>query len=100
MPVTIINDDYPPDAWDLIHEGTAGLLSEMRDLLFHNVAEGEGWDPRVEDGGVVALIEEASDHLNRIESAVKEARRAITEAQRTARLRAARRERSAGSARR
>lgn len=91
MTVEITNDDYRPEDWDTVVFAGGEFMGVLSDIAFHNIAPGEGWDPHAKDGDVTALVGEVRNHLDRMDMAVKAARAEIARAERTARLRAARR---------
>lgn len=97
MAVEITNEDYREQDWDLVLQAGHEVMSVIGDIAFHHIAAGEGWSPWAKRGDTAALAAEVRDHLDRVEEAVKKAKGWLAEAERPARLRAARREQAAQS---
>jgi hypothetical protein len=93
MPVEITNEDYRPEDWDTVVEAGGAFMGALSDIAFHNVAAGDGWSPWAETSDTVGLVAEVRRHVDRMDEAVRQARAGLARAERTARLRAARRQR-------
>lgn len=77
--------------WDRDDIECAGsqLFTELADLMQHNYSAGDGWYPFAED--TPGVLAEIRSHIERIEEALKKARRDVAAVERTARLAAYRR---------
>jgi len=93
MPIT--NDDYRPEDWEHVELAGSQFMATVQDVAFHYLNPGEGWSPWAEDGDTAGLVAEVRAHLYLFEEAAKKARAEIARVERTARLRAGRRERAA-----
>lgn len=84
--------------WDRDEVECAGgeLFGVLADLLHHNYSDGDGWYPRAQD--VPGIIAEVRGHTERIEEALKKARREVAAVERPARLAAYRRAKAQGGA--
>jgi hypothetical protein len=72
----------------------APIFEQVRDLLHHH-SDGEAWAPWPDDD-TAEMAQQAHELIDRMDQAVRQARRHLAEAQRPARLRALRRARAAG----
>jgi hypothetical protein len=86
-------EDFGDWDWDDVLGAGYAVMSVVGDLAFHNMAD-QSWEPWTEYGDTPALIGEVRAHLDRLDEAVKDARRKIATVERPARLRAVRRERN------
>ncbi|MDX3101778.1 hypothetical protein [Nonomuraea angiospora] len=89
----IIRADWGEWDWETITESFYPVMAEIQDIHHHRMA-GTEWTPWAERGDVTALIDECRGILEKLEKPIKEARAAIANIERTARLRAIRRERA------
>jgi hypothetical protein len=84
-------EDFDEADRELTYVAGAHLLSKAHDLVRHH-HDGDGWAPWPQDNAA-ELAKQAHDLIDRMDQAVKEARRLLADAERPARLRAMRRER-------
>lgn len=89
--VEILREDYADWDWETVELAGAALFSDMHDLLFHTYNASDGWMPFAEPGDMAALITETRGHIDRLEEAIKKARKDIADVERNARLAAMRR---------
>jgi hypothetical protein len=93
MTVKLLPEDFGYWDWDDVLIAGHKAMNVVGDLAFHNMAD-QSWDPWTEYGDTPELIGEVRAHLDRLEEAVKDARRRIAAVERPARLRAVRREKA------
>ncbi len=90
--VALRHDDFDDADHDLVFLAGAHLLAEAKDLVFHH-HDGDAWAP-AQEHDTAAMAREARELLERMATAVTEARRDLADAERRARLRAIRRQRT------
>jgi hypothetical protein len=93
-PVALHHDDFDDGGRDLVWMAGAHLIGEARDLLHHH-SDGTSWAPWPEDD-TAEMAQQARELIDRMDQAVKQARRHLAQAERPARLRARHRARAAG----
>ncbi len=84
------DEDFDEADRELTYLAGAHLLSNAYDLVRHH-HDGDGWAPWPEDDAA-EVTRQAHDVIDRMDQAVKEARRLLADAERPARLRAIRRQ--------
>jgi hypothetical protein len=92
-PVALHHDDFDDIGRDLIWMAGAHLVGEAHDLVHHH-HDGISWAPWPQDD-TAELARQARDLIDRMDQAVKKARRHLAQAERPARLRALHRARAA-----
>jgi hypothetical protein len=95
-PVELHDDDFSDSDREFVWMAGAHVISEARDLLHHH-SDGESWAPWPDDD-TAQMAQQAREVIDRMDQAVRQARRHLAEAERPARLRALRRARAAGRA--
>jgi hypothetical protein len=93
-PVELHHDDFDDDDRELVWMTTSPIFEQVRDLLHHH-SDGEAWAPWPEDD-TAEVARQAHEVIDRMDQAVRQARRHLVQAERPARLRALRRVRAAG----
>jgi hypothetical protein len=88
-PVELHHDDFDDGGRELVWMAGAHVIAEARDLLHHH-SDGDGWAPWPEDD-TAEMARQAHELIDRMDQAVKQARRHLAQAERPARLRALRR---------
>jgi hypothetical protein len=93
-PVELHHDDFDEWGRELVWMAGEHLISQARDLVHHH-SDGDGWAPWPRDD-TAEVARQARELIDRVDQAVKKARRHLAQAERPARLRALRRARAAG----
>jgi len=93
-PVELHHDDFDEWGRDLVWMAGEHIISQARDALHHH-SDGEGWAPWPQDD-TAEVARQARELIERMDQAVRHARRHLAEAERPARLRALHRARTAG----
>jgi hypothetical protein len=93
-PVELRDEDFNDADRAFVWMAGAHVIAEARDLLHHH-SDGESWAPWPEDD-TAAMAQQARELIDRMDQAVRQARRHLAEAKRPARLRAVHRARGAG----
>jgi hypothetical protein len=93
-PVELHHDDFDEWGRELVWMAGAHLVGEAHDLVFHH-HDGTSWAPWPEDNAA-QIAQQARELIERMDQAVRQARRHLAQAERPARLRALRRIRTAG----
>ena len=86
------DEDFEEADRELTYVAGAYLLGQAHDLVRHHHHDGDGWAPWPENDAA-EVAKQAHDLIDRMDRAVKEARRLLADAERPARLRALNRER-------
>jgi hypothetical protein len=93
-PVELHHDDFDDGGRDFVWMAGAHLVGEARELVHHH-SDGTSWAPWPEDD-TAELARQARALIERMDQAVRQARRDLAQAERPARLRALHRARAAG----
>ncbi len=88
-------EDFAPEDWDDVVMAGHGLMSQIRDIVFHRMAD-DSWQPWAETGDTPALCAEVRDILTQLDEPIRKVRAALARAERPARLRRIHRTRREG----
>jgi hypothetical protein len=93
-PVELHYGDFDEWGRELVWMAGEHLVSQARDVLHHD-SDGTSWAPWPQDNAA-QMAQQTRDLIDRMDQAVRQARRHLAQAERPARLRALRRIRTAG----
>jgi hypothetical protein len=93
-PVELHHDDFDEWGRELVWMAGEHIVSQARDVLHHH-SDGTSWAPWPQDD-TAQVAQQARELIDRMDQAVRHARRDLAQAERPARLRALRRARAAG----